>query len=555
MSPDVGDELRDQLLTSGVLAPAEVAKAEQQAQEESTDLETVLRKSRVLTDNHLLALRAMRIGVPFCNLSDFIPRLQNAELLDEELVRRHVIFPLFDFDGIVTLIMENPSDLTAIDQTRRQTKHEVEPCLGSRSDILGLIERAYGASKYLEQSSVTDSLLETGTDVEGDETQPVIRLVDDMINNAIRQGASDIHIEPGDRDLRVRIRVDGVLREVAAPPLGLHRALVSRIKVISRLDISQTRAPQDGAIHHRGGDTEAMIRVSILPSVFGEAVVMRILRNESESISLQGLGMGPDMLEQFNAVVSSPHGMILVSGPTGSGKSTTLYAAMKVIISPQKNIIAIEDPVEYRTPLIRQVQVNPDADLTFASGLRSVLRQDPDVVMVGEIRDSETAQIAVQASLTGHLVLSTVHTNDSIAAVARLRDLGVAEYLISSSLLAVLAQRLCRRICPDCREADSPPQFLLAALGLDPADLGFQPVRGKGCRRCAGTGYLGRVGVFELLEVNGEYGEMIVRQEPAETIRSAARANGMKFLVDDGVEKIRQGITTVEEVTRVVGRC
>ena len=554
MSLNSTSELRDQLLTCGAIPPAEVEKAEQQAQAESTDLETVLRKQHLLTDQHLLALRAMRLGVPYCNLADYIPRMQNLELLGEDIVRRHVMFPLFDFDGVVTLVMENPADLTAIDQVRRHTKQQVEVCLGSRGEILGLIERAYGSSRYLQQSSVADTLLQMTATGEGDETQPVIRLVDDLVNEAMRQGASDIHIEPGDRELRVRIRVDGVLREIAAPPLGLHRALVSRIKVMAHLDISQTRAPQDGAIQHRGAEGSAMIRVSVLPSVFGEAVVLRILRNESESITLPELGMGPEMLERFNAAVSNPHGMILVSGPTGSGKSTTLYAAMKVIVSPQKNIIAIEDPVEYRTPLIRQVQVNPEASLTFASGLRSVLRQDPDVVMVGEIRDSETAQIAVQASLTGHLVLSTVHTNDSIAAVARLRDLGVAEYLISSSLLAVLAQRLIRRICPDCAEADSPPGYQLSALGLDPAKLDFVPKRGKGCRRCVGSGYVGRTGVYELFEVDENLGEMIVRQEPSERIRAGARDGGMHFLVDDGVTKIRQGITTVEEVVRVVGR-
>jgi general secretion pathway protein E len=298
---------------------------------------------------------------------------------------------------------------------------------------------------------------------------------------------------------------------------------------------------------------DVVIRASILPSVFGETVVLRILRNESESTSLQDLGMAQDTLRAFQSVVSGSHGMILVAGPTGSGKSTTLYAAMKSIVSPQKNIIAIEDPVEYRTPLIRQVQVNPEADLTFASGLRSVLRQDPDVVMVGEIRDSETAQIAIQASMTGHMVLSTVHTNDSIGAVARLRNLGVAEYLISSSLLAVLAQRLCRRICPDCTEPDAPRGYLLTALGLDPDNLGFEPMCGKGCRRCVGTGYLGRVGLFELFKMNDRFSRMIVESEPSEAIVTTARSQGMKTLLDSGVQKIREGITSVEEVTRVVG--
>ncbi len=553
MATEVCDELRDQLLADRILSPAEVDKAEREAQEASTDIGTILRRKRLLTDVQINALRSIRLGVPFCNLPDYLPSLQNAELLPEELVRRHVMYPLFHFDGVITLIIEDPDDLAAIDQVRRLTREEVDVCLGTRSDIRGLIERAYGASKYLAQST-TESLLEAADTSVGDESQPVIRLVDDLINEANRQGASDIHIEPGEQDLRVRIRVDGVLREVAAPPLGLHRALVSRIKIISRLDISQTRSPQDGAFHHRSGETDVVIRVSILPSVFGEAVVMRLLRNESESISLRDLGMGGTTLERFQSTLASAHGMVLVSGPTGSGKSTTLYAAMKAIVSPQKNIIAIEDPVEYRTSLIRQVQVNAEANLTFASGLRSVLRQDPDVIMVGEIRDAETAQISVQAALTGHMVLSTVHTNDSVSAVARLRDIGVPPYLISSSLLAVLAQRLCRKICPECGDADAPPPQLLRAVGLDPDHLDFEPRRGKGCRRCVGTGYVGRVGIYELFEVTERYSGMIVKLESSESIRAAAREDGMKFLVDDGIEKVRGGLTTVAEVARVAGQ-
>ena len=543
--------LRDQLLADSILAPAEIDKSLAEASESATNLETVLRKNRILTEPQLYALRAMRQGVSFCNLSDFIPRLRNADLLNEELVRRHMMFPLFDFDGVITLVMENPGDLTGIDQVRRLIKREVDVCMGSRSDILGLIERAYGASKYLEESaSITIDERTTS-----DEAQPVIHLVNDLMNEAIRQNASDIHIEPSEEELRVRIRVDGVLREIAAPPLGLHRALVSRVKILSRLDIAQTRAPQDGAFSHPRPEGDVVIRVSILPSIFGEAVVMRILRNESESITLPELGMPPKMLKCFGGIVSNAHGMILVSGPTGSGKSTTLYAAMKNIASPHKNIIAIEDPVEYRTSLIRQVQVNPEADLTFATGLRSVLRQDPDVIMVGEIRDRETARIAIQAALTGHLVLSTVHTNDSISAVARFRELGIAEYLISSSLLAVLAQRLCRRICPDCKAPDSPPEYMMRALGLDAGNVDFEVMRGKGCRRCVGSGYIGRVGVYELFEVDDQYRAMIVNAKSPEEIRSVAKSNQMAFLIDDGINKIRLGLTTVEEVVRIAGHC
>lgn len=551
----VCDELRDQLLAEGILPPAEVEEAERQARASSSDIGTILRKKRVLTDVQLHALAAKRMGVPYCNLSDFIPQLENARLITEELARRHTMFPLFVFDGVVTLVIADPNDVTGIDQVRRRTRCEVDVCYAAPHDVNGLIERAYGASRYLEQSAAGAAAAEAGSPDDATESQPVIRLVDDLIGDAVRQGASDIHIEPGEGVLRIRIRVDGVLREVAAPPAGLHRALVSRVKVMARLDISQTRSPQDGAFHHRASDSEAVIRVSVLPSVFGEAVVMRILRNESEAITLPDLGMLPEMLDRFQRLVQNPTGMILVSGPTGSGKSTTLYSGMRHVASPQKNIIAIEDPVEYRTSLIRQVQVNPEANLTFATGLRSVLRQDPDVIMVGEIRDGETAAIAVQAALTGHLVLSTVHTNDAVGAIARLRELGIAPYLITSSLLGVLGQRLCRRVCPNCTQPDSPPAALLRAIGVDPYDAEFHPMRGKGCRRCVGSGYVGRVGLFELFELNEAICERIVKLEPLETIRAAARAAGMKPLAEDGVEKIRQGWTTVEEVARVAGRC
>ncbi len=555
MPTSIADEFREQLLSAGILTPQQVEDLQTEADGEDVDLETVIRKRRLLSSTQLGALRGMRLGVPYCSVSDFIPQLQNAELLTEDLARGHMMFPLFCIDEVITLVMEDPNDLAGIDQVRRLTKREVDACLSSREEVLGLIERAYGARSFMQQSV---SVLEAadadalGGSEEGD--RPVIRLVDELINQASREGASDIHIEAGERELRIRIRVDGVLRDVAAPPLGLHRAIVSRIKVLARLDISKSRAPQDGAFHYRGEGVEVVIRVSVLPSVFGEAVVLRLLRNESESITLPDLGMSAAMLERFRAIIGNAYGMILVSGPTGSGKSTTLYAAMRTIASPQKNIIAIEDPVEYRTSLIRQVQVNPEAKLTFAGGLRSILRQDPDVIMVGEIRDGETAQISVQAALTGHLVLSTVHTNDAIGAIARLRDLGVAEYLISASLLAVVAQRLCRRICPDCSEPDHAPAYLLRALGLDPDNLGFQPVRGKGCRRCSGTGYLGRTGLFELFQLDETCGEMIVRCEPLEAIRAKVRAAGTKFLIDDGVDKIRRGLTTVEEVGRVAGR-
>ncbi len=544
-------DLESDLRSSGWLAPEQIEAATQKAKAEGKQLEEALLQMRLLVDSQLGVLKATRLGVPFCDVSGFIPNLQNANLVPEDIARRHVLFPLFVLDGLVTLVMADPLDVAGMDQVRLRTRMEVEPCLGSPSDIMGLIERAYGAHRYLNRDT-EESARNTSTE---DVAQPVIPLVANLLSEAIQQRASDIHIEPGDENLRVRIRIDGVLREVAAPPLALHRALVSRLKVLARLDIAQTRKPQDGSFQHVSGDVEVMVRLSILPTIYGEAAVLRILRHEAVAISLADIGLPDRLLKQFAAMVERPHGIILVSGPTGSGKSTTLHAAMHHIASPTKNIVAIEDPVEYRSAVFRQVQVNPEADLTFAAGLRSVLRQDPDVIMVGEIRDAETAQIAIQAALTGHLVLSTVHTNDSIGAVTRLREIGIPPYLLASALIGVLAQRLCRRVCRNCAAPAQAPEAVCAHLGLDAEKLDFQPVRGKGCRQCVGTGYTGRLGIFELFELEERYSQMIVNNQSIDEIRTAAREDDMRFLVADGIEKIRLGLTTLEEVARVAAVC
>ncbi len=556
MPAELLDDVRDQLLTSGFVTKAQLDAAHARIQKEGGTLEDTLVKMRILLDSQVAVLRAQRMGVVYCGLADFIPNLQNADLVPEEFARRHTMYPLFVLDNIVTLVMADPGDLNGIDQVLRRTRMEVEPALSSAPDILALIERAYGAHKYLEvaEESAAAAAAEIALEAVGDdEAQPVIKLVENLLTEAVHQGASDIHVEPMDKHLRVRIRVDGVLREVAAPPLQVHRAMVSRIKVLARLDIAQTRKPQDGAFSHRSAGREIVVRVSILPSIYGEAAVLRLLRNEAESVSLPDLGMDAGILSRFRTEIAKPHGMILVSGPTGSGKSTTLYAALKEVATPQKNVIAIEDPVEYRQPGVRQIQVNPDAHLTFANGLRSILRQDPDVVMVGEIRDAETAAIAVQAALTGHLVFSTVHTNDSVSSVVRLRDMGVAAYLISSSLLAVMAQRLCRRVCPECKTPDTPSDRLIHAVGLEPGKLDFTPMRGRGCSRCIGTGYIKRIGIYELFHMTDELAEMVVRGESTEAIRDRAQSQGMQTLRDDGIRKIREGTTTFEEVARVAG--
>ncbi|MDR7489743.1 MAG: GspE/PulE family protein, partial [Armatimonadota bacterium] len=383
------------------------------------------------------------------------------------------------------------------------------------------------------------------------EDAPVVRLVNMIIEDAVRERASDIHIEPQRSGLLVRYRIDGVLHDVMKPPLNLKSPLISRVKIMADMDIAERRKPQDGRIHLRTAGRAIDLRVSTLPTVYGEKVVMRILDQSTPLIGLSHLGFHSETLSQWEAAVNKPYGMILVTGPTGSGKSTTLYGTLNTLNTLEKNIVTVEDPVEYQLPRINQVQVNPKAGLTFATGLRSILRQDPDIIMVGEIRDRETAEIAVQAALTGHLVLSTLHTNDAASAVSRLVDMGIEPFLVSSSVIAILAQRLARQICSDCKTGYSPPPDALKRLGLDTAE-GVTLYRGAGCEACRHTGYKGRIGVFELLVVTDSLRELIVRRAPAAELKAQAVREGMRTLRDDGLEKVLSGVSTIDEILRVV---
>ncbi|MCX6634610.1 MAG: type II secretion system ATPase GspE, partial [Acidobacteria bacterium] len=445
------------------------------------------------------------------------------------------------------LAMADPLDFETIQAVRGFTGLKVEPVLAAEQEILDAIEKYYGQ----EEKSDADqegSGAEAAEDLEHlrdmASEAPVIRLVNAAIASAVEKRASDIHIEPFDKEFRIRFRIDGVLYSQEPPPRELKAAIISRVKLMAKLNIAERRLPQDGRIKIKTLGREIDLRVSTLPTLYGESVVMRLLdRSAGEFYDLLNLGFDDRMLARMEHFTALPHGIFLVTGPTGSGKSTTLYSALKRINQTDKKIITIEDPVEYQMDGINQIHVNPQIGLTFASGLRHIVRQDPDVIMVGEIRDRETADIAIRSSLTGHFVYSTLHTNDAPSAITRLTDMGVENYLITSSLVAVLAQRLVRLICPQCK-CDAGTRLTLEGETI-------RTFRGAGCERCFGTGHTGRVGIFELMEMNDELRRLIMRNADAADLTAAARGNGMRTLREDGWMKVRQGVTSAEEVMRV----
>ena len=501
------------------------------------------------------------IGTPSVNLKTFIVDPQIAKLVPEETARRYQLIPLFRIKDRLTIAVADPNNLPAIDEVSRLTGLEIETAVSSVADIQHVLDQVYNTSDSMDDLvKVVDAKsdeqgTETGVDIREiqrvAEEAPLVRLVNLILLNAIDAHASDIHIEPMKDQVRVRFRVDGVLRETDAFPYRLLLPIVARVKILADLDIIERRKPQDGriAIGVRGRQVD--LRVSTFPTHAGEKVVIRILDRSKGLPPLDRIGFPTDVLHQFQDLIHRPNGVILVTGPTGSGKTSTLYAALQEINTPQINIITLEDPVEYQLPGIAQGQVNARVGLTFADGLRSILRQDPNVILVGEIRDGETARIAIQASLTGHLVFSTLHTNDAPSTITRLVDLGVESFLISSSLLGVLAQRLVRCICPDCREETPADPILADLLRLPPELTTATFYKGHGCTACGKTGYRGRIGIFELLTLPEALRALIVKSASTDELREAAATLGMRSLRDDGLAKAVAGVTTLAEVLRV----
>jgi type IV pilus assembly protein PilB len=546
-------KLGEILVEKGIISEETMRKALSIQERTGERLGEILLKMGLINEEDLYSALSEIYNVPYVNLEEIAIDPEVVKLIPEHISRRYKIIPIKLNGDKIVVAMTNPVNIYALDDVRIITGREVEPVLASEKRINQALDRIYTIQKGLEETLLniapTEEETEAPVEVLEDEA-PVVRLVNLTITQAVQEGASDIHIEPTENDVKVRFRVDGVLYDVMSPPKKIFPTLVARIKILANMDIAERRLPQDGRFRVTSqGNKIIDFRVSTLPTIHGEKIVLRLLDRSAPLIGLEKLGFTEDVLEKFDWLIQRPYGMILVTGPTGSGKTTTLYSALAKISTPEKNIITVEDPVEYQFPRINQVQVNTKVGLTFANGLRSILRQDPDIIMIGEIRDRETAEIAVQAALTGHLVLSTIHTNDSAGAIARLMDMGIEPFLISSSVIGILAQRLARRICSRCKIPKQPTEEEIKVLKLGENDIIYE---GKGCEACRHTGYRGRIGIFELLMVDDEIRSMIVDKVPANVIRETAVKKGMRTLWEDAKLKVRNGITTYSEILRTV---
>ena len=509
----------------------------------------------------LLETLSEYLDIPFVSLKDIPQQTIVLENLSEKFMRQYKFVPLSLNENVLTIALSDPYDIYACDAVRMATNYEVKINLAREEEILDAVGKVFNTDTTSMGRIVEDiGKDDLSIDDEGDvdhlkdlaSEAPVIRLVNLLITRAIEMRASDIHLEPFEGDFKVRYRIDGVLHDMEAPPRRLQAAVISRLKIMAKLNIAERRLPQDGRIKLRVLGKEIDFRVSTLPTMFGESVVLRILDRESVVLDLEKLGFPDYDLIKFRDLINRPYGIILVTGPTGSGKTTTLYAALGEINSPEKKIITVEDPIEYQLGGVNQVQVKAGIGLSFSNILRSILRQDPDVIMIGEIRDAETAEIAIHSALTGHLVFSTLHTNDAAGAVTRLLEMGMENYLISSSLLGIMAQRLVRVICPDCKEAYTPEMGVMEEMGVSQSEVKENPIyKGAGCEKCSHTGFRGRKGIYELLLMNDNIRELILEKAPSNVIKEKGRSQGMQTLREAGWHKVKEGISTISEVLRV----
>src|SRR5713101_5235232 len=546
------------LIGSRLITPEVLQEGLARAKSERRRLGEALTTMNAVSQDDVLRALATQQGLPFVTAEELPSTPPLIKNLSPKYLRQYTACPIAVDASTITVATADPTNPLLLDELRQMLGLRVALCVAPPAAILEAIERAYGASTPLQKIVEGMGSPEAGADSDADVNQlrdmaseaPVVRLVSLLIDEAVAAEASDIHIEPYEDRLRIRYRLDGILHDRESPPRRLQAALTSRIKLMAEMNIAERRLPQDGRIRVTAGDRRVDIRVSTVPTVHGESLVMRLLDRSSVFLPFNRLGFSPRVAEIFDGLIRRPHGILLVTGPTGSGKTTTLYAGLDKINSPDKKIITIEDPVEYQLAGVNQIPVRPKIGLSFATGLRHIVRQDPDVIMVGEIRDLETAEIAIQAALTGHLVFSTLHTNDAPGAVTRLQDMGAEAYLVASVLNGVLAQRLVRRICSACRAPYHADPGDLLALGVTDA-TGVELWSGKGCDDCRGTGYRGRTGIYELFVINEEARGLILSKKPSGVIRRHAIEHGMIGLRDDGWVKARAGITTVEEILRV----
>lgn len=553
------------LLNNKIISDTQLNQAIELQKKEGGRVGSNLIKLGYLTEESLVEFLSKQYGVPAIALSTQDIESSIIKFIPYEVANKYQIFPISKNGASLKLAMTDPSNVFAIDDVKFMTGYDVQPLVASESAIKEAIAKYYeqsdlqGAIKGIDlDNDNLDLIQDKDEDVDMNDLKsavdeaPVVKLVNLILSEAITRGASDIHLEPYEKSFRIRYRIDGMLYDIMQPPARLKAALASRLKIMSELDIAERRLPQDGRIKLKVKDRAVDLRVSTLPTLFGEKIVMRILDKSNLNLDLTKLGFEEKALKDFDEAIHSPFGMVLVTGPTGSGKTTTLYSALSTINKVDVNIMTAEDPVEYNLLGINQVYVREDIGLTFAAALRSFLRQDPDIVMVGEIRDFETAEIAVKAALTGHLVLSTLHTNDAPSTISRLLNMGIEPFLVSASVVLILAQRLCRKICEQCKEEEQVPEKSLIDIGFTQDEAStLKPLKGKGCQTCGGTGYKGRIALYEVMPMKDELKEMIVKGATATELKRTAIKTGMKSLRMSGLTKIKDGVTSIEEVLKV----
>ncbi|MDT7544269.1 MAG: type pilus assembly protein PilB [Actinomycetota bacterium] len=552
-------QLGDILLEGGHVTPEQLAGAVEEQRRLGRSLGRVLVDLGVLTEGQLVAALATQIGLKFVDLSDYPVDGSAVSRVPDMVCRRHNALPIGYEDGRLVVAMADPANVFAVDDIRSMTGMEVKPVVATKSDVIAAINRYHRGEAELDDLTMSmeanaEDLDDLSNVKEIVEDAPIVKFVNLLITQAIQDRASDIHIEPTERDLRVRFRIDGVLHEIMRSPKTIQSGVISRLKIMADINIAERRIPQDGRMSVSTNGKKIDLRVATLPTVWGEKVVMRILDNSTAMLKLSDLGFLDQNYEVYSKSFTKPYGMILVTGPTGSGKSTTLYATLNIVSKPEVNVITVEDPVEYRLPGINQVQTNAKAGLTFAAALRSILRSDPDIVLLGEIRDHETAQIAIEAALTGHLVLSTLHTNDAPSAITRLTEMGIEPFLVGSALDCVLAQRLARKLCGKCKEAYVPTREAMVEMRFpwnddEPPPTLYRPI---GCSACSKTGYKGRLALHEVMAVSEDIERLAVEHASALAIGNVAREQGMITLRNDGLAKVKAGHTSIEEILRVV---